>query len=39
MKKSFAEATSPEQRATLISDFCREFPKDMVSAFIAKAVV
>lgn len=38
MKKEFDEAATPEQRTALISDFCREFPKDMVSAFIAKVV-
>lgn len=37
MKKGFAEAVTPEQRNDLISDFCREFPDDMVTAFIAKA--
>lgn len=39
MKKEFNEAATHEQRAALISDFCREFPQDMVSEFIAKVVV
>lgn len=38
MKKEFDEAVTPKQRAALISDFCREFPEDMVSVFIAKVV-
>ena len=38
MKKEFCEATTPEQRDTLILAFRREFPEDMVSAFITKAV-
>lgn len=38
MKKGFDEAATLEQRNNLISDFCREFPDDMVTAFIAKAV-
>ena len=38
MKKKFDEAATPEQRTALISDFCREFPKDLFSAFIAKVV-
>lgn len=37
MKKEFADAATPEQITDLISDFCREFPKDMVTEFIAKA--
>lgn len=37
MKKRFDEAATLEQRNELISDFCREFPDDMVTAFIAKA--
>ena len=36
MKKEFTEAATPEQITNLILDFCREFPKDMVTAFIAK---
>jgi predicted ATP-dependent endonuclease of OLD family len=36
MKKKFAEVATSEQITNLISDFCREFPKDMVTAFIAK---
>lgn len=38
MKREFDEAATPEQRAASISDFCREFPEDMVSVFIAKVV-
>lgn len=36
MKKEFAEVATSEKITDLISDFCSEFPKDMVTAFIAK---
>ncbi len=36
LKKEFAEATTSEQITDLISDFCREFPNDMVTAFISE---
>jgi len=36
MKKEFAEVTTSEQITDFISDFCREFPIDMVTAFIVK---
>lgn len=39
MKKEFDEAATHEQRTAFISVFCRKFPEDMVSVFIAKAVV
>lgn len=38
MKKDFDEAATLQQRNDLITDFCREFSDDMVTAFIAKAV-
>lgn len=36
LKRRFNDAATVEQRTALISDFCDEFPKDMVSTFIAK---
>jgi hypothetical protein len=38
MRKKYDAATTPEQKSAVISNFCQEHPKDMVSAFITKVV-